>query len=263
MKPAQQLEFKEFCIEFFEAITDLEKSYVKTVYELSVKPEKVLLSYISGNRDKYFKVFRYLLVSLFISYLTYILLFNPSSLGGDYYNFVLSSIKENLKVPLEKGTVRIDEEAFSIYYTKFSSLLGSTYKIFGLLSIPPLCLIGFFLMRPMGLTIISWIIVSTFLSAHLSIFSSIFSLFFNLASSNLFLLSSFTYFFGFIYFTFSFYRLGLSFQLKRPFVRATIVALLSVLLWSASTMALGMGLGQYSMKGVPSFVIKVDSGNSQ
>jgi hypothetical protein len=148
VKSSDQLTLKEFCAELFEAITDLEKRFLLTLSELTFRPEKILTEYVAGQRQNYFNVFRYLLVSLFCSYVIYTFLYSPSTVGGFYYHFILDSIKQNLTEPLAKGTLMIDQQAFNNYYLEYSRLMNISYKIFGLFDIFPCACLVYYSLGP-------------------------------------------------------------------------------------------------------------------
>jgi drug/metabolite transporter (DMT)-like permease len=108
------------------------------------------------------------------------------------------------------------------------------------------------------MTVISWLVVATFLSAHLSFYSSLISLPYLLFSKNLLNLSFIIYGIAFLYFSYCLYRLGKSHRIRRPMLRAITASLLSVAMWGALTMGFGMGLSFYSMSYTPSFIKKVE-----
>ena len=70
-KSIYEISNKDLFKDFFNALTDIEKRLFRTLKELYIAPEKVIYGYIGPERNQYTSVFRYLLLSIFLSYLNF------------------------------------------------------------------------------------------------------------------------------------------------------------------------------------------------
>jgi hypothetical protein len=200
-----QLTLKEIIKDLFESSTDIESRLFRTVYGLTVKPDKVIFGYVQDQRDQYTSAFRYLLFSVFVSFISFTYFFAPQDVGGAYYLSVKNNILDRLS---SRGAdILFVEENFNIFYTEFIRMVTLSYKFAVCFNIPPILLVSVIFLRGIGLGIPSLFVASLFLAAHSSLLSSLFITPLMYFTDNIFWSVYGSYFVSFVYSFFGFWRL--------------------------------------------------------
>ena len=256
-RPLAHLSNKELAVELIEATTDIEKRLFKTFKDLLFIPEKVFFDYIGLRKEGYFSVFRYFILSIFISYLGFSFFFQPGAIGGPYYTSLLNGIESSYS-HRAKPDVRltINKEKYDVFYLEFSRLMVLTYKLFSCFNIPAIFLAMLLFFRKLKLNFASLLVVSVFLSSQTAIISSALLFPLNFIIKDSLALSLILYIPIIMFFIYCFYRLSIG-HYKRPLLRSCLAATTSGLIFSALNMGFGSALSIYVHSYTPSYVEKV------
>jgi hypothetical protein len=246
-----QLTLKEIIKDLFESSTDIESRLFRTVYGLTVKPDKVIFGYVQDQRDQYTSAFRYLLFSVFVSFISFTYFFAPQDVGGAYYLSVKNNILDRLS---SRGAdILFVEENFNIFYTEFIRMVTLSYKFAVCFNIPPILLVSVIFLRGIGLGIPSLFVASLFLAAHSSLLSSLFITPLMYFTDNIFWSVYGSYFVSFVYSFFGFWRLRGG-RDRKPVVSSLGASVLNVFLLIAISSLFGGLMVFYVSTYTPKFV---------
>lgn len=250
---SRQLTNRELLKGFFEALTDIEKRLIFTVRSLTLRPEKVILRYLECRDGTYTPPFRYLLFVLFLSYLFFILFYSSGKIDSPVYNDILEGVR-SFQENFGKGQsqLRINQEAFNVFYLEFNQIMTHFYKLLGGIGIPAVFISFWIFYRPFKFNLAGLLVLSTFLASHLSLASTLFltplSLMFELSWFHWMILP-------FFYILYAFWRIGrFNINIKRPFFSALTAAFAFVTIYVLIHVAFGVGATAYIQSYTPSFI---------
>ncbi len=263
-KNISQISYQELFKDLFEAVTDLEKKWFKTSRDLLLVPEKVIHSYLNEGKTQYFSVFRFFLMSLFLSFMAYLFFYQPVKIGGPLHNDLLEGFKQGvgLKGAEAKNNYVIDIEKYNFFFTQFSELFTRVTKLLSALIIPSL-LVGIFLFfRKRQFNFASLLVISLFLGAQASLIGAVTLTLIGLAMSGMFEgsveISLFVLFVESLYFLYALYRINRH-EISKPFFRSVGATLFLTSFYSLMSMVAAIFVYLYVGSTTPSFLVKTYS----
>lgn len=258
-KQINQISTSDLLKDFFSALTEIEKRLFRTVKELSLCPERVIHGYISDRKSDYTSPFRYLLLAIFLSYLSYTFFYNPEEIGGPFYTTLKGQFKQGIQLRTEMSQLefRIVEEKFDNFYLEFIRLMSLTYKLIACISIPSLLISFAVFFRKVGFNFPSFIVASVFLGAHVSMVASLLVGPLTLMTNNLIAVSFAMYVPMFFYQSFALARLRSGSRSKNIFI-GIVAAGFATLLNISFNVGSGTAISAYVQSYTPHFLEKVE-----
>lgn len=259
-KNLTEISFKELMQDLFETITDFEKKWFRTFWDLTVRPDVVVETYLREGKKTYFSVFRYLLLSIFVGYLSYTFFFKPEAIGGPMY--------QNLRNGMEIGagnntsfgeSIFIDDALFDQYYLEAQSLYLNFVKLLNFLMIPAILFSMWIFLRKLRFNFISKLITSVFFGAHAGLLGSLSTatiwLFYRegLGSSVVINLCSLGV--CALYLTFALHSIAKN-KVKLPIIKCLLTTTLTIVLFLSANLVVGGGSFFYAQTYMPNFVFK-------
>ncbi|MEM7646257.1 MAG: DUF3667 domain-containing protein [Pseudomonadota bacterium] len=245
--PINQLSTKDLCMDLFRAFTDFESRLVETIKELSLKPEKVVFGYIGNERESYFSPFRYLLLSIFASYLSYTFLYKPEEIGGPFYQLFYKGVQAGIDLANSKNQAQqmiFNQQAFDAYYLELAHLTTVFFKFVACFAVPSLFLASLIILRQLNMTGPCLIVLATYLASHAALISSLVQAPIMATLGNGYLASYMSQIPQIAYLIFAFWRLGLG-RVSKPFKRALMTAATSMVFFYTTNLVYGIALTKY------------------
>ena len=240
--------------DFLNAATDIEKKLFKTIKELFVAPEKVIFGYIGSERAQYISAFRYLLLTIFLSYLNFEFFFEPRQMGGAFYQTISDGIKTGIA---GKPDVIFDQRAFDIFFIEYTKIMTLFYKLTACFTIPAIFISFWIFFRKLRFNFACRLVTSTLLASQLSLVSLIAMPILNITVDNLMWVSYLLHFPMLAYLFYAMYRIARK-AYDKILIRSFLAGLLATVLFSATNISYGIGIMKYLQNTTPKFVIKKD-----
>jgi hypothetical protein len=234
-KDLNSYSFKNLLLEAWVAFTDFERRYFYTLKELFIRPEKVVQCYIQFDRERYFPVVKYFIVTMFMSYLISSL-FQVNAVDSKYYQSIFSTLSESLAQ--KNPPAVINEGQFRTFYNEYLNALNSMFKFIGVLVVVSLIMPIKWLLRNSNVSFVSVLLISIFGASQITIINTV-----TLSSSYFFFIPYFVFYYipAFFFMGYYLYRIARQNQIKSK-LRVFIATSLSILLVLVLTMSLGIAL---------------------
>ncbi|MCJ8275944.1 MAG: DUF3667 domain-containing protein [Bdellovibrionales bacterium] len=242
---------KDLVKDLFNAVTDIEKRFVKTIRELFVTPEKVIYGYIGKERSNYTSAFRYMLLMMFLNYLFFELFLQPEVIGGTYYNSLIQGYEGRVK----QLNMTFDQKAFDIFYVEFARLMKLLFKLMSTFTIPAIFLTLWLLFKKLKFNFACRLVISVLLTSQAALVGFLSTPFIFGLTENMLFASSIIYIPMALYLSYTFYRLARP-HYKRALMRGITAGLLSIFLYGVINMGYGIGVFSYVKSYTPQFIIK-------
>ena len=239
--------------EFLSALTDLEKSFFHTMKSIALTPEVALEDFRSGKREL-FPPFRFLMIALFFTVLSYQL---TSDIVDETYYSEGSGFRERMleaRVQRGKSVDNFDEEAVAKQRDFLISYFPMIEKVTFVLAIPLACLIFFFVFREMQVTAAANIVAHVYFGSFLSMFSFPHTILLAYLKVGPIFLSLSGAIISVVYYTYVYYRVSSSNKSYRSsYLRPFSAAFLVLVTSFAVAFIISLGLGMYAAFKYPAF----------
>lgn len=239
--------------EFLSALTDLEKSFFYTMKTMALSPEEALEDFRGGRREL-FPPFRFLMISLFFTVLSYQM---TSDIVDDAYFSEKSGYREKIfesRIKDGKSVENFDEEAFAeqrAFIMEYFPMIG---KVSFVLAIPLACLVFFLLFRKLQITAAANIVTHIYLGSFLSIVSFPYTVLMAYLGADSTALSIGGSLLSLVYYTYSYHRLSRSYEpYKNSYLRSFFSSALALATVFIVTFALSIGMSLYAFSRFPLF----------
>lgn len=236
---------KELFRDIWDAICEFEKKFFYTFINLFIKPEYVIYGYIGEQREKFFSVFKYLLISFFVSYMIYKFLV-PYGVDSSFYESLKAIITERLD-PSDLKSFSMKD--FDEIYSRYLHYIDVFYQFLLALSLVSTFVILSIFYRSLKLNFASKVVAACFSTSQMTLISAFFLpfLFPFINVHNIYFINIFQM----IYLCYFFYRLDCGKKIKK-FCRALIASFFAylgflILNFSSSLIFSYLIRGQFSL----------------